>query len=346
MNSEKLAGAAGKLLELRGKRVLIATHKNADPDAVASAYVLYRFLSDIKAFPTIIFPEGLNEAAKNMVSGLGILSDIASTVPLDKVFHSLDADRSVIIVDTNNPANLGEYKFIIDNSPEVLVIDHHVPGRYAWRGLGKHHLYILPEYTSNSELIYELLKKQYYMDRLCSTVLLAGILYDTRRFLSVGPRTLHNAAELTEKGGDYRRALLSIAKKMGIAERIARLKAASRMKLVNCNGYIVAITHVSAYEGSAARAIVDLGADLAIVYSIRKDKFRVTMRSSVEFSGKTGISIGRDIAPLLERRLGASGGGHDNAGSIEGSRPPSNLGEVLREYVCRLIRERLKKKAL
>ena len=112
---------------------------------------------------------------------------------------------------------------------------------------------------------------------------------------------------------------------MDQSERIARLKACRRAKIVKINDWIIAFSHVSAFEASAARSLVDLGAHMAAVAG-KKDngpEIEISMRCTREFNQKTRIHLGKDIAkPLGQYLQGAyfqgMGGGHAMAAGVNG----------------------------
>lgn len=338
MNLESFHRIREFLVGLRGKKIVVVTHKNADPDAIASAFTITGFLKMQKSYTALILPQGANEAGKSMLSSLNVIYD--KDILFSKYYHVLDNESVLVIVDTNNPENLGIASKLLNVIRTIVIIDHHRPRSLSFSSNYEVYPLIIPTYTSCSELVYDLLSEIYSINSLEATALLAGIIYDTRRFLAITPRTFKIVSELLNRGGDYHRAISMITRDMDYSERMARLKAAQRMKIFTCRGYIVAISHVGAFEGSAARGMIELGADLAIVYSIRKNMFRVTLRSTGRFYRETGVSIGRDIIPYLIRILNASGGGHDNAGSLEGYRVEGNLEQVIERTVCKLLVEK------
>jgi nanoRNase/pAp phosphatase (c-di-AMP/oligoRNAs hydrolase) len=82
------------------------------------------------------------------------------------------------------------------------------------------------------------------------------------------------------------------------------------VKLLKINNWLMAFSHVSAYQASAARALVALGAHVAIVAGQHDETIQVSMRASREFHKKTGVHLGRDIAKPLGEYLRGMGGGH------------------------------------
>jgi bifunctional oligoribonuclease and PAP phosphatase NrnA len=94
---------------------------------------------------------------------------------------------------------------------------------------------------------------------------------------------------------------------------------------VKINDWIIALSNVSAYQASAARALIDLGAHVAAVAG-KKDnspEIEISMRCNREFSEKTGIHLGKDVAKPLGQYLQGEflqgmGGGHAMAAGVNG----------------------------
>jgi nanoRNase/pAp phosphatase (c-di-AMP/oligoRNAs hydrolase) len=96
------------------------------------------------------------------------------------------------------------------------------------------------------------------------------------------------------------------------------MKACRRAKLIKIENWIIALSHVSAYQASAARALVDLGAHLAAVAGQKNEKIEISLRCTREFNQVTGIHLGRDIAKPLGEYLQGMGGGHATAAGVNG----------------------------
>jgi nanoRNase/pAp phosphatase (c-di-AMP/oligoRNAs hydrolase) len=124
--------------------------------------------------------------------------------------------------------------------------------------------------------------------------------------------------ELVDIGINAQEALAMLALPMDYSERVARLKACKRAKLFRVGDWIVALSHVSAYQASAARAIIDLGAHVAVVAGQKDDSLEISLRCTKEFHEKTGIHLGRDIAKPLGDYLRGMGGGHATAAGVNG----------------------------
>jgi nanoRNase/pAp phosphatase (c-di-AMP/oligoRNAs hydrolase) len=106
---------------------------------------------------------------------------------------------------------------------------------------------------------------------------------------------------------------------MDFSERVARLKASRRVRLFSVKGRIVALSHVSAYQASAARALIDLGADVAAVAGQKNESIEVSLRATREFNTETNVHLGKDIAKPLGEYIHGMGGGHATAAGANGT---------------------------
>jgi nanoRNase/pAp phosphatase (c-di-AMP/oligoRNAs hydrolase) len=73
---------------------------------------------------------------------------------------------------------------------------------------------------------------------------------------------------------------------------------------------------VSAFEASAARALIDLGVHMAAVAGKKGDGIEISLRCTRDFTEKTGIHLGKDIAKPLGESLQGQGGGHAMAAGV------------------------------
>jgi phosphoesterase RecJ-like protein len=154
---------------------------------------------------------------------------------------------------------------------------------------------------------------------------------------------LRVAASIMEQGASLDKVLKALqSPPPDISQRIARLKAAKRMHVLRAGELIIAITHVGAYEASAARALLDLGADVAIIVSEHGAETRVVARARKDAEEKYGIHLGRDIMEELARRLGGGGGGHSQAAAVS---TQASLERVIGE-VIKVVEELLRKRGL
>ncbi len=331
---------ATALQNLKGKLVILSTHKNADPDAIASLYSIYIYLKDLKAYPYIVLPEGLNEISKSIISKLDL--DFNYMDP-EEAFTLCSRADYIIIVDTSNPSQLGSLWNYIKEHKNIIIIDHHRRGGLEEKA---HLSLIAPGIPSNSEIVYEILQRIWHLSPLIATILITGIVYDTRRFLYAKTHTFKTVSTLIEKyNANYNLAISLLQKKMDQSERIARLKGCQRMSFDRYNETIIAYTYIGAYESSVARAIIDLGADLVFVFSKKSQGIlRIVARCTQEFVKKNNLSLGKDIMPQIAKKFlsNGSGGGHDTAAVAEGIGKLDETIKNVKRYIKRIIEEKRK----
>jgi nanoRNase/pAp phosphatase (c-di-AMP/oligoRNAs hydrolase) len=159
------------------------------------------------------------------------------------------------------------------------------------------------------------------IDADTANLLLTGMIFDTRRFFYADSDTLSAAIKLIEAGADYEKCVRSLLIRPDRSERIARLKAAGRTKVHLVGDWVVAVSKINAFEASACRGLVELGADVAIVGgSPSNDIVRLSSRSTRDFFEKTGISLGSDIMEPIGQLIEGEGGGHANAAGANGKK--------------------------
>lgn len=315
---KNLEGVLGETIEaiLSSEIIVLTSHRNADPDAVAPLFYLKSLLEKVFSRKTfIVLPEGLNEVSKKILYSIG----------LDNVFDHLLLYRTsipssyktlYIVVDTSNSVQLGVVKDYVLSS-KYIVLDHHREGdlgNRAYTGL------IDPSYTSTSELVYTLFKELYRPSMDEALLLITGILYDTRRLLLASKKTIDTIKELTDICSScYQEAIELLRVEPSYSEKIARLKAMQRLEFIRIDKYIVAYTYVGAYESSIARLLIELGADIAFVGSSRKDVVRIVGRARKNVLDELGVSLARDVMPRIAScLLEGYGGGHDAAAVVTG----------------------------
>lgn len=324
-----------ELASSAGTPIVVTAHRNADPDAFASAYVVREILRRHGYDARLVLPEGLSQASKRVVQA------ILGKEPGDVEDEAPDESAMAVVVDTASPEQLGDLANFALNVM-LVVIDHHSSNKLVERAALAIHD---PSARATSELVYlmavHVLGVELGREHL--ELLLSGIVYDTRHFILSSARTLRVSAEMLEAGASLERVLQALqSPPMELPERIARIKGAKRMHAVRAGDYIVAFTHVGAYESSVARAILDLGADMVIIVSERGSETRVVGRAKRGVVEKLGIQLGRDIMEPLGRSLGGGGGGHAQAA---GASVRASLERTLSEAV-RLVENILRSRGL
>jgi nanoRNase/pAp phosphatase (c-di-AMP/oligoRNAs hydrolase) len=290
------------------KKILILCHQNADPDALCSAYALKNLITNL--FPGIELLIGSDDL--NKISG-GILEDLQ--IPLAKDFN-IEIFDAFIIVDTNNVEQLGCYRSISNLSKPIMFIDHHTPCLSTTQ-ITKH---VLIDETSSStaEIVYNLFKEAGIKpDPGTAMALLIGITYDSKHFLLANTSTFKATTALIDAGADYTSVIERLRMPMPRSERIARLKAINRAEISNVKNWIITVSNVSSYEASACRALIETGADIAIVGAKKKNEMRISARATQNIHKKTGIHLGKlmeELGTIVE----GVGGGHSTAAGFNG----------------------------
>lgn len=330
-NNTTIENIVKLLKERQANYILLLCHQNADPDALCSAFafqgLLKRRASNIVV--EIGTGQGISKLSKQLLEHLPIS---VSTKP------NVESADVIILLDTNTIEQLGELsEMVARSSAPIIVVDHHAPHPQT---LKRAALLIAKEKTSSTcEVVYDLFREAKEKPSLQEAkALFLGIAFDTRHFALGNESTFEAIVGLCKRGVKPQETLPLLFLQMDISERIARIKASKRAKLIKEREWVVAFSQVSAYEASSARALVDLGAHAAAVAGQNNDNVEVSFRCTREFQKKTGIHLGVDIAQPLGEYLKGMGGGHAAAAGANGK---GDAEEALKQ--CRrLFKEKLK----
>jgi len=309
--------------------VVITTHQNADPDGFCSAYVLKKALARIFNIDAIIAVDDVNT----------VTQQIADFFKIAYTNHIDEKPDLAIVVDANNFVILGKIAKYIQNVQTIIVIDHH-------EILGNDNVIpaalniIDPKSIATCEIIYRLLHESgYNFEEDEASCLLAGILYDSKRFFYITDNIFSIASKLLSTSIEYTKILQLLSTSSDISEKIARLKAAQRAKIHRFGKWIIVESYVSSYEASACRGLIDLGADVAIVLAERKNEIRLSIRTTPQFHEETKINVGTDLLMPLGSLVDGIGGGHVTAGGLNGRKN----GREAVERILNILKSRLSK---
>jgi nanoRNase/pAp phosphatase (c-di-AMP/oligoRNAs hydrolase) len=297
--------------ELNAKLVVLLCHHNADPDAICSAYALAGLLRNLrpKIEVEIGAAQGISRLSKHLLQYL----------PIDvKTQPGVERADVIMLLDTNTIQQLGNLaeKVKASRAP-IIVVDHHA-AHPETEQVAK--ICITNEEASSTcEIVYDFFKQNGLKPAANeSKALFLGIAFDTRHFILANSSTLKTVAELIDAGVNAQEVLSLLSLPMDFSERVARLKACRRAKLFKIGEWIVAFSHVSAYQASAARAIIELGAHVAVVAGQKNESIEISLRSTQDFNKKSGVHLGKDIAKPLGEQLQGMGGGHATAAGVNG----------------------------
>lgn len=169
----------------------ISGHIRPDGDCVGSVMGLYLYLK--KVCPDAKIQVMLEKPADvfSCIKGIDeIHTDFVSDVENFDVFFALDTAKD----------RLGEAEKYFDRAEKKINIDHHISNK----GSGDVN-HIMPEASSTSELIYDIIADKSLLDEEIAKALYIGIIHDTGvfQYSNTAPSTLKAAAELISYGFDF-----------------------------------------------------------------------------------------------------------------------------------------------
>ncbi len=304
-----------------GRDLYFVVHTLADGDAVASAFAMSVIFQG-----RILIADTLSKTGKLVAD----FSDIVYEVLND---HHLGPNSAFFYLDVSSPQRINDTACRI---PEPIIIDHHTSQVVP----DKARFYNFPLRSSNSEIIYEILKRSGVIvpGKVLSTLLL-GIITDTSHMRFADHRCASVISEILRSLGTTMEPWLdALDTPVNHGERIACLKALQRMQYRDIKGYVVAKSYVSSFEGSAGRSIIAGGADAVLVASPAKKGFRISGRANHRLVEK-GLDLGGFLNNLSNNYRG-DGGGHKGAAGFIGI--DGNYRRVLEDVfkqLCTIVSE-------
>jgi nanoRNase/pAp phosphatase (c-di-AMP/oligoRNAs hydrolase) len=299
-----------KLLdEIHASQVLLLCHHNSDPDAVCSAYAFQGLLKKVRPNLTIEVGtgQGVSRLTKNLLRYLPI------TVNL---YPNVEKAQAIVLLDTNTVQQLDTLaERVTKTSAPIIIVDHHATHPDTQKICKV--CITNEDAASTCDIVYSFYKEQNIKpDPAEAKALFLGMAFDTRHFVLANSSTFKAVADLVASGVNAQEALAMLAMPMDFSERVARVKACRRAKIIRVDNWIIALSHVSAFQASAARALTDLGAHMAAVAGEKGEAIEISMRCTREFTEKTGIHLGKDIAKPLGEFMQGQGGGHAMAAGV------------------------------
>ena len=319
-----------KLSTLGSKKVLILTHAGADVDALASAAIFSLFLGKNSR---IGIPDHINLNAK------ALAENTSTDFEINPDISNFDA---LIIVDLNSYAMLGSLKDSVMNYKKpIYVFDHHEKSDKAMTF--SEGSIINPKAASTTEIIYDLFKKQKIkLTKEMCVFIAVGLVTDTAHFLVADSKVFLIMYEMLKKSNKAFYEIVSLFKvPVDSALKIAKLKAAKRVKIYKISDYIVVTSDIGAYESDSAMAFVRLGADIAFAGDCEEGKVKISGRANNKFIKESGFDLAKHIFIPLGRKFNGEGGGHAGASAFNGK--ANTLEEVFSECLA-LTKEFMKTK--
>jgi bifunctional oligoribonuclease and PAP phosphatase NrnA len=296
------------------RNVLYLCHRNADPDAIGCSFALSRAFGG-----TIGAVDDLSR------TGASLAETIEARILINPPLEDYDL---VVVVDTSVKTQLG------DRLPaNYALVDHHLDDGLLEGAL----FYIQKPTKSTAEIVWTILKENgKKVDERVALGLMAGMIADTGRFKRATPGTFLAAAEILDAGGfAYEDAQEALSVPADLSQRIALLKAASRTEVARQGDWLIACTEVNSFEGFAAMALVDLGADVAFVAGQHGNLVRISARCSREAT-RRGINLAK-LLGVVGRSYGGDGGGHRSAAALEAMGEPSAMLDACRKKLLEIL---------
>ncbi|MBA1334701.1 MAG: Cyclic-di-AMP phosphodiesterase GdpP [Firmicutes bacterium] len=202
VKSRVIAHALRQLIS-QSSKVIIMTHKFADPDCLGSAMGLFRGAKTLRKDVRIIM-NGPNPSIDIMYSRIVEDEEYANLfINCEEAGNLVDSETLIITVDTHRPSYT-ECPEALKKAGALVVIDHH---RRSTEFIEQAALVYQETYASSTcELVTEIL--QYLDDAVKlkpmeAEALLAGIFVDTKNFtFKTGVRTFEAASYLRSMGAD------------------------------------------------------------------------------------------------------------------------------------------------
>lgn len=274
--------------------ILYLCHRNADPDALGSAFALKEAIGG-----TIGVIDGCDRVATVLARQLNIefVTDPAPDYDL------------VVVVDTSTLTQLNGFQL-----KNYAVIDHH-----ATTSLNENAaFYLHRNKRSTAEIVLEVLNIMGApVMRRVAFALIAGIITDTGNFKHASSDSFKAVAELIELSGiEYSEVMDALSTlPQDISMRIAFLKAAQRSVIERVDDWVIVTSQVSSFGGAAASNLISIGADVAFVASKEGEEVKISARAR-----KCAINAGVNLAKLMEEisvKYNGTGGGHEGAAGMD-----------------------------
>lgn len=284
------------------KTVGIAGHVRPDGDCIGSCMSLYNYLKKNRPdIQTKVYLEFVDEKF-NIIEN----TDQISTEGYDETVYDL-----FISLDTASKDRLGLNLPFFENAKRTVCIDHHASNNgYA------DYNYIVPEASSASEVLYEILEPE-LIDKSVAEPMYMGIAHDSGvfRFQSTTPKTMRIAADMMEHGVNVNEILEETFYRKSYNQMMVTAKIQNQAVITfdgKCiygycttammNEYGVTINDLDAVVASIRN--VD-GVEVAMfLYQLEEESFKVSLRS-------------KNIVDVSDIAVGFGGGGHKRAAGFE-----------------------------
>jgi len=288
------------------KRAAVVCHRNADADSYLSAVAISKLLKDYARGCSVVVatPEGVTTLTAKLAEKFA-----------HETVEETDEDFDLYIaVDVGDAELLRSWRAKMEASRGVKVLVDHHPLRD--RRLYDH-VVVDDKATSAAEVVFRLfLERRAEIDRRTAQALLEAIMFDSSHLAIASPRALRAVVHLMDRGADVFEARKDLRSRPDYGEVLAKLKGAQRTRIVKVGEWVLATSRVGSYQAHVARALLSLGADVAVVGGESEGETKVSMRSTQGFLERSEVKLGTQVAEAVGKELGGFGGGHPTAASF------------------------------
>ena len=284
----------------------LVCHRNADADAYLSAYALSKLMAIVapECRVDIVTPGGMTLLTQK-------LSRRFPHATLEKSEEEYDL---YVAVDVGDEELLNDWKEKIRAAKGVRVLVDHHPLR---DNVSYDRVIVDEGATSAAEVVFSVFQELgVEVDKDGAQALLEAIMFDSAHLAIASPAGLRTVVKLMDAGADVAIARKELRSAPDYGEVLAKLKGAQRLRIYRGGDWVVATSTVGSFQAHVARALVYLGADLAIVGGESDGETRFSLRSTQRFLDGTKVHLGIQVAGEVSKRLGGHGGGHATAASF------------------------------
>ncbi|KXT77804.1 Phosphoesterase, DHH family protein [Streptococcus sp. DD13] len=284
-------------------QVFVVGHKNLDMDALGSAVGMQLFAQNIMNNAYLVYDE--KEMYPDIARAIHRLQEehCSNLLSVDDALKMVDHTSILIMVD-HSKIGLTLSKEFYERFSQVIVVDHH--RRDADFPKNAVLTYIESGASSASELVTELIQfqndKHHKLNRLQASLLMAGIMLDTKNFTSsVTSRTFDVASYLRARGSDNAEIKRLMSNDFSEFKSVSELVLKAR----NITEHVILISgspdkeYDSATASKAADTVIDMSGIEAVFVVSRHVKGYI----SISARSKGNINVQKIMEEM-------GGGGH------------------------------------
>lgn len=283
------------------KKIAIGIHRNADLDALCSAYAL----STVFPNSVILAPNEMNRASYFFAEDFEI--DVLKFEEVKKIDYVgliiVDCASNIMIEDSLNWKTL-------------CIIDHHQNGMNK---INADLEIIESDSPATAQIISIILPK---ISANAAFALAIGIVSDTARFKNANTQTFEELVKLLKiSGKSYAEVLAYAEPENDVDEKLGVFAAFRKARVLTYKNFVIATTIVNIRESEASSSLSEF-ADVTFAASWRanENETRISARARKHVPIKLN-----EILAKIGKQFSASGGGHNKAAGANAKEMPEKV---------------------